>query len=123
MTTKVQPLQSLNSCNFYTLFGLSYSLQQWSVDKADTAPEDQGLLCRIRLKSTAFDEIKPEVCQETKVIETNEDQSSNSESSSMEHDRQMLHDFFLEDEVDEEEEEEFEDLGSSSNEVTEPMPK
>ena len=44
---------------------------------------------------------------------------TNSESSSMEHDRQMLHDFFLEDEVDEEEEEEFEDLGSSSNEFTE----
>ena len=48
---------------------------------------------------------------------------TNSESSSMEHDRQMLHDFFLEDEVDEEEEEEFEDLGSSSNEFTEPVPK
>ena len=41
----------------------------------------------------------------------------------MEHDRQMLHDFFLEDEVDEEEEEEFEDLGLSSNEFTEPIAK
>ena len=57
------------------------------------------------------------MCQETKVIETNESQSSNNQGkSSMEHDRQMLHDFFLEDELDEEEEEEFEDLGSSSNE-------
>ena len=55
------------------------------------------------------------MCQETKVIETNDGQSSNNEESLMERDRQMLHDFFLEDEVDEEEEEEFEDLGSSSN--------
>lgn len=90
-----------------------YNAFKWSVDKAETTPENQGLLCRIKLKSTAFEDVEPRVCDQNEpLIETNDDNKSNKGQGTQ--DRQMLQDYVseeIEEEVEEEEEEEEIDLG------------
>ena len=87
-----------------------YNAFKWSVDKAETTPENQGLLCRIKLKSTAFEEVESRVCDQTKpLIETNDDNKSNKGQGTQ--DRQMLLDYISEDgEIEEIEEEEAEEI-------------